>query len=288
MKNILVLLISLMCLVSCDRSVEKIPSYVYIKPFELTTSTEQGSSSTSITEGWVYVNQEFIGAYSLPAQVPFLADGEARITVFPGVHENGLAEYPNIYPFYKEYDVKKTILPSKIDTLCPVTMYYDNTQFAINENFEKGNGFTDYYNKIGGKFIRSSDTPFEGGFCGLIKLQTKDTTLATSVAFAAPIKEKLSSAAPSYVEMDYKSDIDVEVGFLSVDKFSGQETYQSVAFFKGKKEWRKIYVNLRAAVNNSRFTSYRLTLSAALPFVNGKFEQTTGEAKFDNIKVVYR
>ncbi len=288
MKNYFLFLLITLGLASCDRSVEKIPSYVYIKPFQLTTKTEEGSASASLPEAWVYVNEEFIGAYSLPAQVPFLSDGQARITVFPGVHENGLAEYPNIYPFYQEFDVKKTIAPSKVDTIVPKLRYYDNTKFALLENFESGNMFTYQYSKLGGKFSRTLDKPFEGTACGIIKLQTKDTTLATTVASTLLMKNQLNDAAPAYVELDYNSDIDLEVGLLANEKFSGQEIYESIAFFKGKKEWRKIYVNLDAAVNESKFSSYRLTFSAALPFTNGKYEKPTGEVKIDNVKVVYR
>jgi hypothetical protein len=275
-------------MMSCDRTVEKIPSYVYIKPFQLSTKTEEGSASASIPEAWVYVNEEFIGAYTLPAQVPFLSDGEARITVFPGVHENGLAEYPNIYPFYQELDVKKTILPSKVDTIVPKIRYYDNTKFALIENFESGNMFSYQYTKLGGKFVRTLEKPFEGIGCGTMKLQTKDTTLATTIASNVVMKNQLGDAAPAYVELDYNSDIDLEVGLLAYEKFSGQEIYESVAYFKGKKEWKKIYVNLKAAVNESKFSAYRLVFSASLPFTNGKYEKPTGEVKVDNVKVVYR
>ncbi len=284
----LLILISAIGLFGCKGADEKIPAYIYIKPFALTTTAEQGSASSSITEGWVYINQEFIGAYSLPATVPFLSDGQTRITIFPGVHENGLAEFPNIYDFYQQFEVNKVVTPAKVDTLAPSTTYYPNTAFASVENFEASNSFTYKTASVGGKMILSNVGALEGKSCGLIKLQAKDTIYATSAGSVNVMKNVLNNGSPSYVELNYSSDVDIEVGMNGIDKNSGQEVYQSIAFFKGKKEWRKIYVNLRNVIFDNRYSAYRLVLSASLPIANGKVSQDAGEARFDNIKVVYR
>ncbi|MCB0638866.1 MAG: hypothetical protein KDC54_19695, partial [Lewinella sp.] len=41
---------------------EPIPAYLYVAPFALNTAPNiEGSNSAKITEGWVFVNGEFLG-----------------------------------------------------------------------------------------------------------------------------------------------------------------------------------------------------------------------------------
>jgi hypothetical protein len=77
----------------CKDNPEQIPVYLDIQPFKI---NETGPGKwQNITEAWLYVNGEFLGAYSLPAKVPVLAEGNTEIWVYPGVKENGINLYVN-------------------------------------------------------------------------------------------------------------------------------------------------------------------------------------------------
>ena len=52
---------------------EDIPAYIEILPYEYSPESG-GSSSTKITDGWIYVDGEFLGAFNLPSTIPVLAD----------------------------------------------------------------------------------------------------------------------------------------------------------------------------------------------------------------------
>ncbi len=120
-----------------------VASYVWIDEFDLTVSAGQGSASERITEGWFYANGEFLGAYSLPHEVPVIAEGQTEIQVFPGIKVNGIISTPDIYPFYARYEVDLDLEPERTDTIRPSTEYLNSVKFAFIEDFETGNAFVD-------------------------------------------------------------------------------------------------------------------------------------------------
>ena len=79
------------CLVvflGCKDAPEQIPAYLYIKPF--TVNAQGDASWHKVTEGWLYVNGDYLGSYTLPATVPILADGQSEVWLYPGVKKNGI------------------------------------------------------------------------------------------------------------------------------------------------------------------------------------------------------
>ena len=120
-----------------------VASYVWIDSFDLNVSSGQGTASERITEGWFYANGEFLGAYSLPHEVPVIAEGLTEIQVFPGIKVNGIISTPNIYPFFARYEVDVDLEPERTDTIRPETNYLSSVKFAYLEDFETGNSFVD-------------------------------------------------------------------------------------------------------------------------------------------------
>ena len=108
---------------ACKDTPEKIPSYIRIEPFVVNA---QGNASWhKITDGWLYVNGEYLGAYTLPAEVPVIAEGPCDIIVFPGVKENGIATSPNIYPNLTRWDGNDVTLPPAQTTVVQPSASYD-------------------------------------------------------------------------------------------------------------------------------------------------------------------
>ena len=77
------------------------PSYIHIDSISLTTDyTAYGTASHKITDAWVYVDNELIGAFELPANVPVLKSGVHNINIRPGIKLNGIAATRSYYPFF--------------------------------------------------------------------------------------------------------------------------------------------------------------------------------------------
>jgi len=55
---------------------ETLPSYIIIDEFSFTTNySTEFSDSEKITEMWVFANDQVIGSFDLPAEVPILLEG---------------------------------------------------------------------------------------------------------------------------------------------------------------------------------------------------------------------
>ncbi|HHS95849.1 MAG TPA: hypothetical protein ENJ45_04600, partial [Phaeodactylibacter sp.] len=80
---------------------EKEPAYLHIASYTLSASSTQGGNTHKVTDAWVYVNGNSLGAYQMPVTLPVLETGEVVLEIFPGIKTNGIAELPEIYPFYK-------------------------------------------------------------------------------------------------------------------------------------------------------------------------------------------
>ena len=77
------LLIAVIFLGSCTKG-DKVPSYLIVPSVDLSTSGLQGSNTKNITDTWVYVNDEFMGSWELPARIPVLKEGSVNVRVDAG------------------------------------------------------------------------------------------------------------------------------------------------------------------------------------------------------------
>src|SRR5262245_62560163 len=71
---------------------EPLPVYTRVDsiPFSI-TSANQGSGTSSIVDAWVYLDDQLVGAFELPARFPVLAEeGTHTLTVSPGILVNGI------------------------------------------------------------------------------------------------------------------------------------------------------------------------------------------------------
>lgn len=284
--------IGLICLLAmgfltCDiiNPEESIPAFLYIEPFTLQTNElEQGSASEKITEVWVTVNDEFLGAYQLPATVPVLMSGEADLFLEAGIKDNGIGSTPEIYPFYQAYETTITLMPDQTVTVSPTTSYDRNTRFALIEDFETGTTvFQDTL--LGNSGLQASNTePFEGNFSGKIQLSTDDPVieLATIGTFT-----DLTDRTPFvYLEVNYKSDAPVVFG-LAGSSGPGDVNVVFEPGFNPKATWNKIYFNLSGLLATSPYAGHKLALRAFIPTENGQLTLNNATVCLDNIKLVH-
>ena len=199
---LLLMLSGLLCL-QCDliNPEESVPAFLHIEAFTLQTDgPSQGSASHKITEGWLTVNDEFLGVYRLPATVPVLMEGNVRIYLEAGIKDNGIGSTPQIYPFYSPFETQVELLPEQTVQINPQTSYEPGTQFAFIENFESGSTIFQDVLFGAGQVEVSSNDPFEGSFSGKIQLSMDDPLLEVATIQAFPA---LADQSPQvYLEVD--------------------------------------------------------------------------------------
>jgi hypothetical protein len=267
---------------------EEIPGYVYITEFQVqTNSATQGSNSARITEAWLNVDGNFLGAWSLPALVPVLGPGEHQVILQPGIKDNGINSSPEIYVFYTDYQTTVDLSPNEVDTIRPVVTYRSEAKFAFIEGFESDSHiFQDM--RFGGADhrIRLTDSDvFEGNYSGVLTLDTDQpiVEIATIQRFS-----DLDRGLLVYLEMNYKSDIPVVfglVGHRSGETGSGQTAFDPG--FLPTEQWSKIYFNLSPLFFDGNFDEYQIVLLAAIPIVNGQLSRPSAKVWFDNVKLVH-
>ena len=286
-KALLVGLLPIFLLAGCKDEEEPIPAYLKIEPFVV--DAVGGAGWQKITEGWLYVGNEFLGAYSLPAMVPVLAEGSLEVQVFPGVRENGQVLTPGLYPFLERFLTTVTLTAAQTTTIQPVTRYaadaifpwsvdrstFDNSSIVL-ENRDSDTATS---------FIITTMGAFEGRS---VKMQVD--TAHRVMEIATEELENLPSTGnrPVWLEMHYQNTTPFELWILGTDATNTNELAQPVFQFVPSENWNKIYFNLTDFLVSLQQSKYRLFFRVGLPIdQSGKPAQDSGEVYLDNIRLVH-
>ncbi len=270
---------------SCEKfkGDQEIPAYVTIDSIYLTTSlSAQGSASASIVDAWVYIDDNLIGAFQLPARFPVLARGTHNLKILPGIKLNGIAATRMIYPFFEpiELSVELTELDTT-DIGVQRTNYFSTTTFDLIEGFEGISITFDTTIRSDAALLLTEpgdSLTFEGNHSGMVQMDTVNQFFEciNDRDFDIPF-------APVFVEMNFRTNNVFVVGIY----LYGISTIQQVPVIylnPTGNEWKKIYINLTNSLNAyPGMQKFRIFISAI---------QTASEPDalilLDNIKVVTR
>ncbi len=270
-------------LLSCNAEDEKIPSYLYLDKFSFTVRQQEGSSHQNLTDGWLYVNGNYYGAYQLPATIPVLEEGNCEVVLFPGYRQDGRITNTFRYSFLESFTKHMVLTPRQTDSVFPTSSYQTNLVFSTIENFDGLHYFIgDRDNDVETQItLSSSSEAFEGSGSGLIEL-----TSAHPFLFAENVLEKVipQSGDPIILELSFKSDIPFSIGFLGYKEFRGEDNLINAGLLP-KKEWTKVYFDFRKLINESNSDYYKLAITASYQKDSLKPVQ---QIFLDNIKVIHR
>lgn len=286
MKNKISFIVAICCLnlavlPSCNiiNPSEPIPSYVVIDTMYLTTNLAlQGSASHKITDVWVYVDNEPVGTYEMPARFPVLASGRHKISISAGVLLNGINATHLSYPYYQSYNDSVDLQPGQDNKLTNVTTAYEQDAiFDLKEDFEGLIPFSPSDGSPAGMTIgNDAAQSFEGGY-GVVSVDTG--------VYSFEIKSNQvtlpNDGTLVYLEMNYKNSTPFLVVLQSEDAL-GNTAKNTVLAINTRSEWNKIYVELKPAMAlTPNATKFRLLFG---------FVRSTAATKenfyFDNVKVV--
>jgi len=257
----------------------QIPAYIAIDHFNLTTNTStQGSASEKIVDAWVYVNDDLLGVYTLPAKIPVLAEGVRNLKIYAGIKENGIGSTRVRYLMYTPYDEQVNFVVGETITINPDITYQSSLQFPFLEDFENASLPFSYHANSDTDLTKSAIDVFEGDFSGRVFLTPSmsffemQTTTLTSLP---------TNGAPIALEFDYKCNETMLVGI-----YAGTEQL-SLVFINPTTSWNKIYVNLTGIVSSRpNAGSYKVYFGIldvpSLPFLTAN-----PELYFDNMKIVH-
>lgn len=266
---------------------QTVPAYISIDTINLNTDYfSQGSNSHNITDAWVYVNDQLIGAFELPATIPILARGKQKLEIRPGIKLNGIGGTRVPYPFYQPYTVQDfNFIEDSIRKINPVTSYYNTVGYAWLEDFE-GTSISLSKTAQSDTSIYKT-TPINNpeaflseysSYSGIVNLTPDKNSfkIASFNAFILP-----GNGSPVMLEVDYKCDRSFGVGMFA--SISGTIVDIPLIVVNKSETWNKIYINL--GPNISAYTS---ASDFKVYFESSVFDDNEASYYFDNIKLIYR
>ena len=241
--------------------------------------------------------ETILGTFELPCKIPVLREGPIKyLTVVPVVKQNGISATRIQYPFLQTTDYEDLVLKANEvthigradiiptttgnDTLWTVPVNYFGTSVITEkfyENFELPK--TDIGFDV--EKVEWIDNDVAGARSG--KGYGKITTPAgnTTVDFEIEPQIVMNNTGYLYLEMDYKTDIQLRVGLRSALSDGGREqTYWAIILYPTN-EWTKIYINLGKLW--SQFNYYR-KFHVVLSTVD--MEGIGGVTCLDNVKLI--
>lgn len=228
---------------------EGIPSYIQIDTIEFSTNyLVEGTASHKITDAWVYVDDELVGTYELPATVPVLKSGSHKITVNAGIKMNGIAATRIPYPFYKPYELTTELFADSIIKLEPEVAYYSSTNFVWMEDFESP-GYTLEVTSISDTSlnrINATTDVFEGSSSGLFAMRNPPHILFECKTINEYVLPK--GGTPVFLELNYKCNNTFRIGIFANESGLSTQVPQTILINKSE-NWNKIYVNLTNEVS---------------------------------------
>ncbi len=269
---------------SCDyfNPDEDVPAYISIEKIKVNTTSGEGSNSHKISDAWIYIDDNILGAYELPALFPVLESGQHKITIRAGIKLNGISSTRSPYPFYEDIILQQQMLEADnilaLDTL--TTAYSDLAQFAWIEDFEDGGIAMEKTSRSDTGMQKSSEAGelFEGSYSGVVCLDEERDffEVKSTNAYVLP-----KSNTPVFLELNYKTNNKFTIG-LFINEYS-QSSQQSIFVVNKSDEWNKIYISLTSIV------SREVNAIDFQVFFGGFKDDGVEEARisFDNIKLIH-
>jgi hypothetical protein len=275
--------------VSCKKdNTSGVPSYVKIDSMVVTTDyLTQGSSSSNISDAWIFANDQELGAYELPNEIPVLESGNVNLKIFGGIKVSGVSRKRESYPFYEMYETDTPLVEKETIHIVPKLRYKTNVKFPWKEDFDDLTTTFDTTaaSKVSYIRITNPDSVREGKGSMYAYMEGENNY------FQAVSTKRVSlpkNGDPVYFEFDYITDRAIQINLRSYLTDGRSVLFNVVRVGaktndNGELVWNKLYAFLSPYVSQ-RVDSYeyRIEIESGLAA-----SEKTGFLMMDNMKLVY-
>ncbi|MCF8303858.1 MAG: hypothetical protein K9I94_11330 [Bacteroidales bacterium] len=273
----------------CEKQdpIKSVPSFIRVDSLWLTPESGQGTASHNITDAWIYIDDQFLGAYELPlTDVPVLKGGENEIMFLPGIEMNGISNTRVPYPFFEPIRKNVNLIRDSVYVLDETDVEYkQNTVFKWIEDFEGGiptfdttirsNTTIRVTDEAGKKFHYPGES---NSYSGVVKL-TQDTTFFEIIS-----KDEYELPGEGdyvFLELNFKTDIEFTAGVFANSSFSKEQ--KAILVINPTDTWKKIYINLTHSVSTSQEAGdFSIYFSGSIPP-----DLQQAEVLIDNLKLLH-
>ncbi len=285
----LFLVLSAGLLPQCDiiNPEEEVPAYIHIDSITVKNAPNRAidNASHKIVDAWVQVGNDFVGVFELPATIPVLKKEEQEVFIRAGILNNGISNTRGQYPFYKPIDTSLYLEANETDSLGTLQAEYaDKINYAWVENFDDPGNLSIENNpeaNVDFKITQDPNEVFDGN--GSLKVPFNDNGNTRFFEVLKKNATDLPRDASIYLELNFKTDIEVKMGLIADPATGKNEVKRSKLILNETNgKWKKIYINLKRNVQNfPRKYDFRLFF--------GKEKRNSGKATFymDNLKLIH-
>lgn len=241
--------LTLLTLAGCDliNPDEQVPAYLSIAPYVYSPGTD-GPPTANPASSFIYVDNQLLGVFDLPAKVPVLRAGEVSVRLVPAIYPDGQRGTRVVYPFYTDYAFKPTITPGQTLRVMPPVTYSTVARlpFEISENFDQSTSTSFTVSAVpSAPYVLESGVDLNGQKVGRVQgIPGKNDVFFLESVWEDPLPNR---GAPVYLELDYRTTMPFQVGVKYNNGFVSDLTVYP------NSEWTKLYVNLTDEV--SRFNN---------------------------------
>jgi hypothetical protein len=266
---------------SCSKEDYEVEAPTYISIDHITLSVNQateGSSSSNIVDAWVFIDDDLVGVYELPATFPVLKEGSGTLKVYAGIKDNGIAAARKRYLLYDPHVEQVNLIKGETIVVDPVVTYASGTKFTWIEDFENAS-ISFLYNSASDTIInKQSNDVKEGVFSGQVYLDAgMDFFEATSFGFTTVPR----TGVPVYLELDCKTNEELIIGvYLDLNQYAWIGINPTT-------EWKKIYIDLGTIINNEGPASEMKVFLGIKSTSSNPFITSNPEIHIDNLKLIH-
>ena len=282
-------------MVGCDKfeGPQEVPAYIRIDSLAFSTDySSEGTANHKMVDAWVYVNDQLIGGFELPAEFPVLQQGLCKLEIRAGIKLNGIADTRAPYSCVAPYlDESILLRPDSVTRIFPIFNYYDNAEFVWREDFEDGSLALRKGNNSDTMMVRTSpaNSPEalldeNSQYSGIAYLDDERRVLELESDNGEGEGFVIDRGDFVFLELNFKTTVPLLVGmYIRRTSIGGVEDRPYIVL-NTSEEWNKIYINFTPVVNEVpdaiNFKVYFLAT------------KTSGEQDhqimFDNIKLITR
>lgn len=260
-----------------------VPSYVYVPSYTyVTDSNTQGAPSQAFNDMWISNSGAMLGGIGLPSLIPVQAVGPTEMRVDAGISVTGQNDQRTPYPLMATHIEVHNLRAGVVDTIRPVFRYLPNADFKFIEDYDRltrSFKINPSYRLPGDSIMLINDNRAwkPGSYSGKIEIDPSHQMLQ----LLSEEKELNGRGAPVYLEIDFKTNIPMNVGYYYNDPITGTSTANDVIQLFPTSVWKKVYIELTDEIaSRNTGTTYIIYLA----WVNES--NVVPDIYIDNVKLI--
>lgn len=285
-RQVLWVIVCISVLSGCDVQRAAEVAYLEVNELSVSTTSDQGTSSSKLNTLWVEQNGQQLGAFMPPCRIPLLAGNDQEIRLIPGISINGSYNQRNQYEMLNAKSFNWDL-----EAFSTRTLGNSGSTFSYNSTYTLR--VIEDFDGVGLNFSRAvqSDTTIiivgdeQGAFEFIGENPNKSGKVVMQPASRAEFRtpeafELPQQGANVWLEVNYKTDVPLTFGVIA------NETLQSiqapVVTLFANEDWNKVYLNLVTEVSGYPSAGdFNLFFGA----INNTGD--TANIFIDNIKLLY-